>query len=75
MTKFNVGDSVKVICECDVLRCKTYHGKVGVICYISINKSVFNVKFETEDHYAFFQNELTSNTKEKIKNELKGMLE
>ena len=77
MNNFDIGDSVKVICQCDHRWCKDYHNRVGVIYDIDKfpNITVYKVQIEITYLSYFNEHNLTLSIKQVIKNELKGMLE
>lgn len=77
MNKFNKGDRVKVICQCDVLGCKPYHDEVGVIGDELCGQG-YEVQLKHPNWFfyrVYRENGLIPVIKEIIKNELKGMLE
>lgn len=77
MNNFDIGDSVKVICQCDIRWCKDDHNKVGVIYHIDKfpHTTLYAIQLENGDVYYFNKHNLTPLIKQVIKKELKGLLE
>lgn len=76
--KFKIGDDVRVICRCDEHWCKRYyHNNLGVVVYFSTFRQtlLYTVLFEDGVTISYPEKNLTFDTKEVIKNELKGLLE